>query len=133
MTMEPETSDDRLPAIIEYLRMHPTETLPGAEASGQRVIHIHEHHHYAPPPPPPPPPKPTMAEQMMPWLYFALVACIIGTLCAVILAAIIVALVIGLIAVAVCAAVIAFLVKTVRESQINTQLAYMADQGKRHR
>lgn len=114
-----EQPDDRLPSIVEYLRMNPTP-LPGTD--GQQVIHVHEHHHYAPPPPPPPPPKPTVAEQMIPWLYFALMACIIATICAVILAAVIVALVVGLLAVAVVAAVIAYLIKTMRESQINTDL-----------
>jgi hypothetical protein len=126
MTTEHESSD-RLPAIVEYLKMHPTEKLPGVgDSTGQgttQIIHVHEHHHYAPPAPPQPPPKPTLAEQMIPWLYFALMAIIIGTICAVILAAVILALVIGLIAVAVCVAVIAHLIKTTRESQINMDLA----------
>jgi hypothetical protein len=136
MTMDHETSEDRLPAIIEYLRMHPAHTLPGAQSTGDggpTVIHVHEHHHYAPPPPPPPPPKPTVAEQVIPWLYFALMACIIGTICAAILAAVIVALVVGLLAVAVVAAVLAHLVKTVRESQINVGLMDMARQQERKR
>jgi len=113
---------DRLPAIVEYLRMHPTNTLPGYEP-GAQVVHVHEHHHYAPAPPPPPPPKPTLAEQVLPWMYFALVASIIGTILAAILAAVIMAFVLGLLALAVCATVISYLVKTVRESQINLELA----------
>lgn len=115
-----DQQDDRLPAIVEYLRMNPTPP-PGTD--GQQVIHIHEHHHYAPPAPPPPPPKPTVAEQVTPWIFLALGAMIIGTICAMILAAVIVALVVGLLAVAVVAAVIAYLIKTTRESQINMELA----------
>lgn len=115
--------DDRLPAIIEYLRMHPTPP-PGTDgADGRPVIHVHEHHHYAPPAPPPPPPKQTVAEQVTPWIFLALGAMIIGTICAMILAAVIVALVVGMLALAVVAAVVAYLIKTTRESQINMELA----------
>lgn len=124
-----DQNEDRLPAIVEYLRMHPT---PPAPVDG-RVIHIHEHHHYAPPAPPPPPPKPTVAEQVIPWLYFGLMATIIGTVCAMILAAVILALVVGLLAVAVVAAVIAYLIRTTRESQINTGLAEAAARNRRNR
>jgi Flp pilus assembly protein TadB len=125
MTTEYESSD-RLPAIVEYLKMHPTEKLPGAETTtgpgATQIIHVHEHHHYAPPAPPPPPPKATLAEQLPALLCTALLATIILTICAVILAAVIVALVVGLIAVALCAAVISHLIKTTRESQINMEL-----------
>lgn len=134
--MDHETSNDRLPAIVEYLRMHPTHTLPGAEQAGPgapQVIHVHEHHHYAPPAPPPPPPKPTVAEQVIPWLYFGLMATIIGTLCAMILAAVILALVLGLLTAAAFAAVLAYLIKTTRESQINADLAQAALNPRRRR
>lgn len=117
--MTTEENQDRLPAIVEYLRMHPTPPEPGP--NGQ-VIHIHEHHHYAPPPPPPPPPKPTVAEQVIPWMWLALGALIIGTICAMILAVVMVALLIGLVGVALAAAAIAYLIKTTRESQINMEL-----------
>lgn len=128
-----DQENDRLPAIIEYLKMHPTPS--AVHESGGQIIHIHEHHHYAPPAPPPPPPKPTVAEQVIPWMYFALMACIIGTILVTILAAVIVALVVGLLAVAVCAAVIAYLIKTTRESQINLGLAQerRAPNGRRNR
>lgn len=128
--MTTEENEDRLPAIIEYLRMNPTPP-PGTE--GQQVIHIHEHHHYAPPAPPPPEPKPTVAEQVIPWLYVALMACIIGTICAMILAVFMVALVVGLLAVAVVAAAIAYLIKTTRESQINMELTQQGRPTRRNR
>lgn len=107
-----------LPEIVEYLKANPTPP-PGGDGTGQ---HIHIHHHYAPAAPAPPPRGPTVAEQVIPWMYVGLMACIIGTLCAMILAAIIVALVVGLLAVAVVAAVLAYLIKTTRESQINLDL-----------
>lgn len=107
----------RLPEIVEYLHANPTSPAAGGQ-------HVHIHHHYAPLPPPPPPPRgPTVAEQVIPWMYVGLMACIIGTLCAMILAAVIVALVVGMLAVAVVAAVLAYLIKTTRESQINADLS----------
>lgn len=120
-----EKDPERLPAIVDYLRMNPTPPPGGDGSTGQ---HIHIHHHYAPPAPPTPPPKQTVAEQVVPWMYFGLMACIIMTVCAVLLAAVIVALVVGLLAVAVVAAVIAYLIKTTRESQINADLAGAAAQ-----
>lgn len=122
--------EDRLPAIVEYLRMNPSPP-PGLD-DGRTVIHVHEHHHYAPLAPPPPPPKPTVAEQVMPWLYVGLMACIIGTICAAILAVIMVALLIGLLGLALFAAVIAYLVRTTRESQINMDLARQGRTARRN-
>jgi hypothetical protein len=115
-----EEQDERLPAIVDYLRMHPT---PPPAVDGQ---HVHIHHHYAPPPAPPPPQKPTVAEQVIPWLYFALMACIIGTICAFLLAAVMMILVIILLVVAVVAVILAYLIKTTRESQVNADLARAA-------
>lgn len=112
--------NDRLPAIVEYLKMNPT---PSSVTENGQVIHVHEHHHYPPPAPPPPPPKPTVASQVIPWVWTALAATIIGTVCSLILAAVVVALVVGLLAVAVAGAVIAYLIRTTRESQINMELA----------
>lgn len=117
--MTTEENDDRLPAIVEYLKMNPTPPT-GTGAGGQ---HVHIHHHYAPPAPPPPPPKPTIAEQVIPWMYVAVGVMIIGTICAMILAVVMTALLIGLIGVAIAAAAIAYLIKTTRESQINMELA----------
>lgn len=136
--MDHETND-RLPAIVEYLRMHPTHTLPGSGQNGStgtgvpQVIHVHEHHHYAPPAPPPPPPKPTVAEQVIPWLYVALMALIIGTICAFILAVVMVALILGALAAAIASSVIAYAIKTMRESQINADLAQAALNPRRRR
>lgn len=113
--------NDRLPEIVEYLRANPT----APPAGGQ---HIHIHHHYAPAPetggaPPPEQPARSLAEQALPWVWLALGALIIGTVCAMILAVVLTALLIGLIGTAVAAAAIAYLIKTTRESQINLELA----------
>jgi len=107
---------ERLPEIIEYLRANPMRTV---EEGG-----THYHIHMPAPAPPPPPPKPTVAEQVVPWLWVALLSCIIGTICAFILAVVMVALLLGLIGAALLAAVLAYLVRTTRESQINSELAH---------
>lgn len=127
--MTTEENDDRLPAIVEYLKMNPTPPT-GTGAGGQ---HVHIHHHYAPPAPPPPPPKPTIAEQVLPWMWLALGAMIIGTICAMILAVVMTALLIGLIGVAIAAAAIAYLIKTTRESQINMELTRQGRPTRRNR
>ena len=106
---------NRLPEIVEYLSANPTPPAGGGQ-------HIHIHHHYAPPAPPTPPPKPTLAEQVVPWMYLALAAAIIGAILAAILAVVMTALLIGLIGVSVAAAAVAYLIKTTRESQINEGL-----------
>lgn len=117
---------NRLPEIVQYLRENPSR--PPAETGGQ---HVHIHYHEAPPPAPPP--KPTVAEQVVPWMFMALGATIILTVCAILLAAVIVALVLGMLAIAICAVAIAYLVKTTRESQINMDLARRAGPDRRNR
>lgn len=104
--------NDRMNEITEYLRANPTP--PAGPAGGQ---HIHVHHHYAPPAPPPPPPRPTVAEQVVPWVMLGLGACIILTICGLFLAVALVALVLGLLALAVVVAVVAYLIKTINESR----------------
>jgi hypothetical protein len=129
--------EDRLPAIVEYLRMNPTPSLPGTEtAGGPQIIHVHEHHHYAPAPAPPPVPErtgPGFAEKLLPWIWLGLGATVILTICAVVLAAVIMALVVGTVAVAVAAAAVAYLVKTTRESQINSELLRQLGTQRRRR
>lgn len=112
--MDQPDQNDRLPSIIEYLKMNPT---PPPDVNGQPVIHVHEHHHYAPPAPPPPPPKAPVAEQVVAWVMLGLGACIILTICGLFLAVALVALVLGLLAAAVLVGVIAYLIKTINESR----------------
>lgn len=120
--MDHKTTNDRLPEIVDYLRANPTSpATTGGEGSGGQ--HVHIHHHYAAPPPPPPPPKQTFAEQAVPWIFLGLGACIILTICGLFLAVALIAVVIGLLAMVLFAAVLAFLIKTIRESQINTDAA----------
>lgn len=131
--MEIETKQERLSSIVQYLRDNPTPNLRTDPETGQEV-HFHEHHHYPAPAPPLPPPKPTVAEKVIPWLYLSLLACIIGTICAFILAVVMVALVIGMLGLAVVAAVVSHLIKTTRESQINSELSHaVTDELRRKR
>lgn len=114
---------DRLPEIIDYLRQNPMRTV---EQGG-----THYHIHMPSPPPPLPPPRPTVAEQVVPWLWTALLACIIATICAAILTVLVLALVIGLLAIAVVVALIAFLIKQMNEGEAVRALA--RERGKRTR
>lgn len=134
MTTEDE---NRLPEIVDYLRMNPTP--PGGTAGGQ---HIHVHHHYAPAAPAPPPPEESpgkkLLDQMVPYFVLGLFAMIILTGCSVILfmfaaafVAIILAVVGGLVAVAVVIGFLAYLVRSMNEGQAVKALS--RDQGKRRR
>jgi hypothetical protein len=125
-----QPNSDRLPEIVDYLRAHPTPP-----AGGQ---HIHIHHHYAPAPAPPPAPEPAgpgFAEKALPWVWLALGSAIILTICSLLLAVAMMALLMGLVGLTLFAVALAFLIKTVRESQINSGLAESAvrDRGKRNR
>lgn len=100
--MEIERRYASLPAELEdYLRANPTAP-QGAEGG----VHVHVHHHYAPSEPIPPGHivhqggQQSVAEKVIPWLWTALVACIVLTLCAAVLA------VMAVVAVAVLAAVV---------------------------
>ena len=126
-----QTNSDRLPEIVEYLRANPTPPADGGQ-------HIHIHHHYPTPPAPPPAPEaagPGFAEKALPWVWLALGSTIILTICGLLLAVAMMALLMGLIGLTLFAVALAFLIKTVRESQINEGLAQGAarDRGKRTR
>lgn len=97
--------------LLEYLRANPTA--PQQPAGGG--VQFHVHHHYAPANPIPPehivhqgPPQ-SMAQKILPWLYVALLACIVLTACALafaIVAIVVVALLAGLIVLGLVAAYI---------------------------
>lgn len=99
--MEIERRYTAVPAeLTDYLRANPTPT-----GDGQQV-HVHVHHHYAPAAPIPPEHivhqggQQSVAEKVIPWLWMALLGCIVLTLCAAVLAAVL------LVAVAVLAALV---------------------------
>ena len=89
--------------LIGYLRANPS----AAHAAADGGVHVHVHHHYAAPEPAVPAgaivhqgPEKTVAEKVIPWLWVALLSCIVLTLCALVFA------MVAVIAVAVLAAVI---------------------------
>lgn len=85
--MEIERRYAPVPAELEdYLRANPSaSSAPGG-------VHVHVHHHYAPavtqenPAPVHQGPQKSAAEKILPWLWTALLACIVLTICAVLFA-----------------------------------------------
>jgi hypothetical protein len=80
--------------LLEYLKANPTAAAQAADGG----VHVHVHHHYAPPAPAPAGPVhqgpgPTTAEKVIPWLWTALLACIVLTLCALVFAMVVVVVV----------------------------------------
>ncbi|MER7487963.1 hypothetical protein ABTY20_19055 [Streptomyces sp. NPDC126497] len=88
--------------LLGYLRANPS----AAQAAADGGVHVHVHHHYAAPPTVPAGaavhqgPEKTVAERVIPWLYTALLACVVLTLCALVFA------MVAVVVVAVLAAVI---------------------------
>lgn len=87
--MEIERRYAPVPAELEdYLRANPTAAQQAADGG----VHVHVHHHYAPAAPIPPEHivhqggQQSVAERMIPWLWTALLACVVLTLCAAVLA-----------------------------------------------
>ena len=103
MTMEIERRHAPVSGdLLAYLKDNPT----AAQAAADGGVHVHVHHHYAAPPAVPAGavvhqgPQQTVAEKVIPWLYAALLACVVLTLCALVFA------MVAVVAVAVLAAVI---------------------------
>ncbi|MGY5634178.1 hypothetical protein ACW7N6_38200 [Streptomyces sp. UC1A3] len=89
--------------LLDYLRTNPS----AAQTAADGGVHVHVHHHYAAPEPAVPAgavvhqgPQQTVAQKVIPWLYVALLSCIVLTLCALVFA------MVAVVAVAVLAAVI---------------------------
>ncbi|WP_030248276.1 hypothetical protein [Streptomyces sp. NRRL S-455] len=89
--------------LLEYLKANPTAAQQAADGG----VHVHVHHHYAAPEPAVPAgaivhqgPEKTVAEKVIPWLWVALLSCVVLTLCALVFA------MVAVVAVAVLAAVI---------------------------
>ncbi|QDN64376.1 hypothetical protein [Streptomyces sp. S1D4-14] len=109
--------------LLDYLRANPTPP-QGAEGG----VHVHVHHHYAPAAPIPADhivhqgPQQSMAHKILPYLWTALLACVVLTICAAVLATVLVVVVAVLAALALLGLVIAYV--------INSQTGAIAARGK---
>jgi len=116
MTMEIERRHAPVPGeLLEYLRANPTTAQTAADGG----VHVHVHHHYAAPEPAVPAgavvhqgPEKTVAEKVIPWLYVALLACVVLTLCALVFAMVAVVAVVVLAAVIVLGLVAAHIINS---------------------
>lgn len=102
------------PELLKYLAANPT---PPDDGSGQQV-HVHVHHHYAPAAPIPPGHivhqggQKSAAERVIPWLWVALLGCIVLTLCAAVLTLMAVIMVAVLAVVVVLGLVVAYIINS---------------------
>lgn len=122
--------------LLEYLKANPT----AGQQAEQGKVEFHVHHHYAPSEPIPAGhivhqgPQKSMTEKIIPWLWTALLACVVLTLCVAALAAVMVVAVAVLAALALLGLVIAYIIN----SQGSTAMAKatagaMLDKGKHKR
>ena len=99
--------------LLDYLRANPSAP-NGAEGG----VHVHVHHHYAPAAPIPPEHivhqggQRSVAEKVIPWLWTALVACIVLTVCAVVFAMVAIVAVVVLAALVLLGLVVAYVINS---------------------
>lgn len=112
--MEIERRHAPVPAeLVDYLKANPSAP-NGAEGG----VHVHVHHHYATPAVQENPapvhqgPQQTVAQKVIPWLYAALLACIVLTLCALVFAMVAVIATVVLVALALLGLVIAHIINS---------------------
>jgi hypothetical protein len=130
--MEIERRYATVPAELEhYLRANPTPP-PGAEGK----VEFHVHHHYAASEPIPAGhivrqgPEKSVAEKILPWLWVALFACVVLTLCATVLAAVLVVVVAVLAALALLGLVIAYIINSqAGAAEARAKATAMLDKG----
>lgn len=115
MTMEIERRHAPVPGeLLEYLRANPSAAQQAADGG----VHVHVHHHYEAAPAVPAGavvhqgPEKTVAEKVVPWLYVALLACVVLTLCALVFAMVAVVAVVVLAAVIVLGLVAAHIINS---------------------
>lgn len=125
MSGELEPRRDRLPELIEYLRV---DQVRRAVESGQPIINIH--YHEAPRPEPVAPPPDVLAKYT-PYMILYLGFAIIAGIFAIILAMMIPMITTMLIAVAVCTVAVAAAVRSLRYSRRDVQMADRARKGRR--
>jgi hypothetical protein len=121
--------------LLEYLRANPS----AAEQAADGGVHVHVHHHYAPPAPAIPAehivhqgPQQSVAQKILPWLWTALVACIVLTICAAVLAAVMVVAVAVLAGLALLGLVIAHIINSQGQAvEARAKATAMLDKGAR--
>ncbi len=125
--------------LLEYLRANPMTAEPVGEG-GKQEVHVHVHHHYEAPPAVPAGhimhqgPEKTVAEKVIPWLYTALVACIVLTLCAVALATVMIVAVVVLAALVLLGLVVAHIINShAGAAEAKAKAEAMLDKGKHKR
>lgn len=104
------------PDLLKYLAANPTP--PQYSVTEGQEVHVHVHHHYAPAAPIPPEHivhqggQPSVAEKVIPWLWTALVACVVLTLCAAVLAAVLAVVVAVIAALVLLGLVVAYIINS---------------------
>lgn len=99
--------------LVDYLRASQS-----ASQGGNGHVHVHVHHHYAPAAPIPPEhivhqgPQQSVAQKILPWLWTALLACVVLTLCAAVLATVLVVVVAVLAALVLLGLVVAYIINS---------------------
>jgi hypothetical protein len=111
--------------LLEYLKANPTAAQHAADGG----VHVHVHYHQAPAQDPIPAghivrqgPEKSAAEKVIPWLWTALLACVVLTLCTAVLATVMVVAVVVLAALVLLGLVAAYI--------INSQSGAVAARGK---
>lgn len=137
MTMEIERRHAPVQGeLLEYLRANPST----AQQSAEGKVEFHVHHHYAAPEPIPAGhivrqgPEQTVAQKVIPWLWTALLACVVLTLCAAVLAAVMVVAVVVLAALVLLGLVVAHIINAQGSTAMAKATAgAMLDKGKHKR
>lgn len=101
--------------LLEYLKANPTAQQ--AAANGGVHVHVHHHHYEAAPQSVPAGPvhqgpEKTVAERVIPWLYTALLGCVVLTACALVFAMIAVVAVAVLAGLALLGLVVAYIINS---------------------
>lgn len=125
--------------LLDYLRTNPTAQRQAAEGG----VHIHVHHHHAPAAPAPAVPvgaivhqgpQQTTAEKVVPWLWTALLGCIVLTVCALVFAMVAVVFVAVLVALVLLGLVVAYIINSQGSTaMVKATAEAMRDKGKHKR
>lgn len=136
--MEIERRHAPVPAeLLDYLRANPSAQQQAAEGG----VHIHVHHHHAPAAPAVPagaivhqgPPQ-TTAEKIIPWLWTALLACLVLTVCALVFAMVALVFIVIVVALVLLGLVVAYIINSQGSAAMAKATAEaMRDKGKHKR